>query len=193
MASALETPASTRRQVLPTSVLGMLIFVVAETMFFSGMMSAFTITRANSLATLWPPPGQPRLPASSTALNTGLLLLSGVALLVTHFAWRKAPKKAVGPYLVTLALGAAFLGLQGREWASLLAQGLTLTSSNLGSFFYLIVGAHSLHAVAALLGLAWGLLRLLQGRLTPAYFFGAQTFWYFVVGMWPVIYARLYF
>ena len=41
------------------------------------------------------------------------------------------------------------------------------------------------------LGIAWR--RLRQGTLTSGYFLGAQTFWYFVVGMWPIIYARVYF
>lgn len=51
----------------------------------------------------------------------------------------------------TIALGAVFVGLQGTEWAALLAQAMTMCSSKLGAFFYLIVGTHALHAVAALL------------------------------------------
>ena len=75
----------------------------------------------------------------------------------------------------------------------LLASGLTLTSSPLGSFFYLIVGAHAVHAVVALLALGCAWQGMARGTLTPGFFFGTQTFWYFVVLMWPVIYARVYF
>lgn len=188
-----ETAGPLRRAAVPSAVLGTLIFVVAEVMFFAGMMSAFTISRANSLPGMWPPPGQPSLPAASTALNTALLLLSGVALLWSNRQYRRVPLAASLPLLVAIALGGAFLGLQGREWAALVQGGLTLTSSTMGGFFYLIVGVHALHALGALgaLGVAW--LELRAGRLSPGFFFGAQVFWYFVVGMWPVIYARVYF
>jgi heme/copper-type cytochrome/quinol oxidase subunit 3 len=190
----LPTPARLPRvPVVPSAVLGTLFVAVAETMFFAGMISALTISRANQLPGMWPPPGQPRLPVSATGLNTGLLLLSGVLLLVANWQWRRRLNVARVAYAASWVLGALFVGLQGREWQALLAQGLTVTSSTLGSFFYMIVGAHALHAVGALVALGWGGYKLLRGTLTPGFFFGSQTFWYFVVLMWPVIYARVYF
>ncbi|MEW5743209.1 MAG: cytochrome c oxidase subunit 3 [Myxococcota bacterium] len=182
-----------RRPAVPSAVLGTLFFVVAEVMFFAGLLSAFTITRANQLPGMWPPPGQPVLPAGATALNTGFLLLSGVVLLVSYFVWRKTPALATWPMLGAWLLGLAFVVLQGQEWLGLLGKGLTLTSSPLGSFFYLIVGGHALHAVGALVVMAWACAQQLKGKLTAGLFFGVQTFWYFVVLMWPVIYARVYF
>jgi cytochrome c oxidase subunit 3 len=182
-----------RRPVVPSALLGMLIFVVTELMFFAGMMSAFTISRANSLPGMWPPPGQPRFPAEATAFNTSLLLGSGAVLLWAGRRYAKRPVLAMPPLVVTVLMGAAFIGLQGREWWGLLAAGLTLTSSAMGSFFYLIVGGHALHALFALTGLSVAAWRLRVGRLTEGFFFAAQTFWFFVVVLWPVIYARLYF
>lgn len=182
-----------RRPAVPSAVLGTLFFVVAEVMFFAGLISAFTISRANQLPGMWPPPGQPRLPAGATGVNTVLLLASGVALVVAWVVWRRSSRKATVPMAASWLLGLAFVVLQGREWALLLGQGLTLTSSALGSFFYLIVGGHGLHAVGALLVFAWAVVQQARGRLTAGLFFGVQTFWYFVVLMWPVIYARVYF
>jgi len=182
-----------RRPAVPSAVLGTLFFVVAEVMFFAGLISAFTISRANQLPGMWPPPGQPVLPAQATALNTVLLLASGVALLVSNIVWRKAPAKATVPMVGAWLLGISFVVLQGQEWLSLLGQGLTLTSSTLGSFFYLIVGGHAAHAIGALVALAFACAQQVRGKLTPGLFFGVQTFWYFVVLMWPVIYARVYF
>jgi cytochrome c oxidase subunit 3 len=181
-----------RKPVVPNGVLGMLIFITAEVMLFAGMMSAFTIVRASSMPLMWPPAGQPRLPAQSTAFNTVALLLSGVALFFAHRAFVKS-KGAVAPLAAAVALGATFVVLQGREWVALLAQGLTLTSSNLGSFFYLIVGTHAIHAVVALGLLAWALLKLRAGTLKAGSFYAVQALWYFVVGLWPVIYSRVYF
>ena len=62
---------------LPSAVLGMAIFILTEIMLFAGLVSAFSITKAGAVL-CWPPPGQPRLPADETLVNTIALLLSGV-------------------------------------------------------------------------------------------------------------------
>src|SRR5262245_3314166 len=168
----------------------MLIFVAAEVMFFAGLISAFTIVRAESM--VWPPPDQPRLPIERTALNTLALLLSGVALAYAHRAFRRDRRSARTPLLVAMALGAFFVICQGAEWAALLAQGLTVTSSTLGSFFYLIVGLHALHAVVAIGMLANAWVRLRRGWLAMSQLVTVEVFWYFVVLLWPVLYGVVY-
>jgi cytochrome c oxidase subunit 3 len=173
-----------------SSVLGMLIFVAAEVMFFAGLISAFTIIRAE--APVWPPPDQPRLPIERTAVNTTALLFSGVALAIAHRAYLRDRRKARTPLLVAMLLGGFFVLFQGAEWVALLRQGLTLTSSPLGSFFYLIVGLHALHAVIAIGLLAYAWLRLQRGWLVQSQLVTAEVFWYFVVGLWPVLYGVVY-
>ena len=84
------------------------------------------------------------------------------------------------------------MSLQGVEWVRLMREGLTLTSSSRGSFFYLIVGTHALHAVAAIARSGVGLSQLCRGSLKPEIFTATQVFWYFVVALWPIIYLRVY-
>ena len=181
-----------RRPVVVSGLMGMLIFIGTEVMFFAGMISAFTIVKATAMPGMWPPPDQPRLPAESTMVNTVALLLSGGCLFAAHLLNRKG-KRAFGPAIAAVVLGAVFVLLQGREWVALLGQGLTLTSSPLGGFFYLIVGTHALHAVVALGAVAYVCTRLYRGIVAPGLFYGVQALWYFVVLLWPVIYGRVYF
>ncbi len=177
-------------QLIPSSVLGMLIFIFTEVMFFAGLISAFAIVKAS--APLWPPPGQPRLPVEATALNTGVLLLSGLLLLLARRSFHEDRERCVRWLTASMLAGVAFVGFQGFEWAQLLAQGLTFTSSNLGSFFYLIVGLHALHAVVAI-GLLVGAWRRLRGGwLASSQLATVEAFWYFVVLLWPVIYGVVY-
>ena len=178
---------------VPSALLATLIFVGTEVMVFAGMISAFTITRANQPPGMWPPPAQPRLPVESTLLNTVALLASGLLLFLSYRAWKAGRPSARSLYLGAWLMGAVFVGLQGREWSVLLGDGLTLRSSMLGAFFYLIVGCHALHAIGALGVLAWGAVRLWRGTMPQGLFFGSQAFWYFVVLMWPIVYARVYF
>lgn len=180
-----------RQPILPSGVLGMLIFVITEAMVFAGFISAFMIVK--SAATIWPPPDQPRLPVGETAFNTAALLLSGALLFWTGRVFlRKGPAAARMPMLASLLLGAFFVAFQGIEWAALIHQGLTLTTSAHGGFFYVIVGTHALHAVGALLGMAWVYAQLLRQRMTRAQLATIQVLWYFVVGIWPILYWRVY-
>ena len=176
--------------VIPSAVLGMLLFLFTELMLFAGLISAHGIARGSAL--LWPPPGQPRLPFEETALNTFALLLSGVLLVFAQRAYSRE-RKAAKPWLMaTIVLGAFFVGFQGVEWVALVNEGLTLSSSTHGGFFYLIIGMHGLHAVAALMVLGMNWLRLQRGVLAQSTFAAGQAFWYFVVGVWPILYWRVY-
>jgi heme/copper-type cytochrome/quinol oxidase subunit 3 len=188
---ARKMPAARRRQLAPNGVIGMLIFVFAEIMFFAGLVSAHTIVRSGALAG-WPPPGQPRLPVEQTAFNTAALLASGIVLFIAHRRFEKEPARARVPLAIAMALGAFFVAFQGVEWVALLREGLTLTSSTHGAFFYLIVGIHGLHAVAALLVLVYLFVRLLRRELVMPQLLAGEIFWYFVVGVWPILYWRVY-
>jgi cytochrome c oxidase subunit 3 len=168
----------------------MVIFVITELMFFAGFISAFTIMRGS--AVIWPPPDQPRLPVAETAFNSALLIASGVILYAGARRFRSRPEQLRRALLVAIVLGGAFVGLQGREWVQLLAEGLTMNSSALGSFFYLIVGVHALHALVALGVLLHLWLRMGRGSVPRPTLAAAEIFWYFVVGVWPVLYWRVY-
>jgi len=179
------------RRLLENGVLGMLVFVFTEVMFFAGFISAITIVKAEAVGG-WPPPGQPRLPVAETAVNTVALLVSGVLLVMAGRAFRRDQMQSKRWMLASIVLGTFFVGLQGREWILLLAEGLTLTSSTLGAFFYVIVGIHALHAIVALCGLIWAWVKLRSGELNPAVFATIQVFWYFIVLLWPVLYVQVY-
>ena len=177
---------------LPNAVLGTIIFVMAEIMFFAALMSAHTIARATVMGGVWPPAGQPRLPVERTAFNTAILLFSGVLLFLANRRAREGYEKATAYLAGAIATGVAFVLLQGVEWVALVRQGLTMQSSSHGAFFYLIVGAHALHAVAAICVLAAIYFPMRRGTLAPSTFAATQVFWYFVVLLWPVIYVRVY-
>jgi cytochrome c oxidase subunit 3 len=181
---------SDRERVLPNGVLGMLIFLLTEIMLFAGLISAFMIIRSQAI--VWPPPGQPRLPIEETAFNTAALLASGLALYFARRVFRRNPVDALRPLGLAIALGLFFVVFQGFEWAALLGQGLTMQTSSLGSFFYLIVGMHALHAIGAIGLLVHVFLRLRNGWLSSGLLATSEVLWYFVVGIWPVLYLVVY-
>ena len=183
-------PQPHRRQVVPNGMFGMLIFTLTELMFFLALISAFLIIKARS--DVWPPLDQPRLPVEMTAFNTVLLLISGVLLYQGSRAFSKKLKRAKPLLLGAVIFALAFVIIQGYEWIALIASGLTLTSSSLGSFFYTIIGLHAIHALVAIGMLLYVYRRLLTGELSETALWATEVFWYFVVGVWPVLYWQVY-
>ena len=197
MSAESATPLAGLRQAkpkpaIPSGVLGVLIFIFTEIMFFSGLISAHTIVKSQAAGQMWPPYGQPRLPVGETALNSLALLVSGVVLVFTWFAFKRDPERARIPLLLSIVLGSVFVGFQGVEWVALLSEGLTMQSSAYGGFFYLIVGSHAIHAVGALIALIWANDRSSKGLLTSTQLGTVSAFWYFVVLVWPVLYWQVY-
>jgi heme/copper-type cytochrome/quinol oxidase subunit 3 len=186
-------PEPVRREPLVSNgVLGMVIFIFTEVMFFAGFISAHGIVRPQAAGEMGPPSGQPRLPVEETAINTAALLVSGIVLVLAWFAFKRESSSARIPLALSIILGTIFVFFQGMEWVALLGEGLTLWSSSYGGFFYLIVGAHALHAVAALGALVWAWLRLDKGELTGQQLATVAAFWYFVVLVWPFLYVTVY-
>ena len=180
-------------QGLDASRLGMLIFIGAETMLFAGFVAAFLVFRLE--APVWPPPSQPRLPIEVTGLNTLVLLLSGWTMTGAARAAREGNRRSMARSLgLTAALALAFLGVQGFEWVRLIGFGLTASSGIYGGLFYAVVGAHAIHLAAAL---AWLLAIACRAGRGASVHPGARLpalaiYWYFVVALWPVLYAIVY-
>ena len=175
---------------------GMILFIVVEAMIFAGLISAF-VTIKSSLQP-WPPVDQPRYPVEATAINTALLLASGLTMLLFRRLWRRNGEALNSLTLLLLAtafLGALFVALQGVEWARLINYGLTVTSSLYGSIFYVLIGFHGVHVLSAVswLGITAGRAvakKFPQGMLSLE---AVGIFWYFVVLVWPVLYGVVYF
>lgn len=183
-----------RRPLLENATIGMLIFLAAETMLFTGLVAAFLVLRLG--APVWPPPLQPRLPIEATGVNTLFLLGSSFTMVRALRAIRRGNQAGLvrGLGLTTL-LGAIFLGVQGYEWARLVHFGLTVSSGAYGTTFYTLIGAHGLHVLAAVTLLLVVLVRAQGGRFSPQGHTAVRVsgmFWHYVVGVWPILYTLVY-
>lgn len=163
-------------------------------MFFMALVSAYSVIKAG--AGTWAPPSGAVLPVAVTAVNTVVLMTSGVMFFLAGRAMRDVRKQSDARhlYLQALALGAVFVGIQGYEWVGLLAHGMTFKANIFSTCFYFLVGSHALHAFVAIAVMAWFYMtRARHGRLTISQMTSLQIFWFFVVGIWPILYGLVYF
>jgi cytochrome c oxidase subunit III len=175
--------------------LGLVLFITAELMFFAGLISSFLVFRLSPIQ--WPPPGQPRLPVEVTSVNTAILLLSGVTFFLALKPLRQGRIPLFLKLLTATAVGGClFLAIQGFEWVRLLHYGLTVRGSIFGGFFYCLVGVHALHVLGGLLALLWVVSQAYKGVYNPTHTLGVElcrTYWFLVVGLWPVLFGLVYF
>ena len=92
-------------------VLGMVLFVASEAMFFAAFFGGYFTIRAN--AKVWPPPGIPHLKIDIATILTVILVLSSVMVQVSLRSIRGGDQRRCVLFLgITIALGVAFLALQ---------------------------------------------------------------------------------
>ena len=87
---------------IPNGVLAMIFFVAMEIMFFAALISAYTIVKSGAL--FWPPPDQPRLPVTATAVNSLVLFTSGWLLFKANQSFSRKDKKRETIRLLRLAI-----------------------------------------------------------------------------------------
>src|ERR1043165_8638796 len=119
-ASHAAVPTTRKRDPMPASLLGVILFVASECVFFAALFGAYFTVR--SQATVWPPAGiEEGLKALPLpAIATGFLILSSFTMQAAIFAVRQGDQRTMMRMLkVTLVLGAIFLGMQGYDYATL--------------------------------------------------------------------------
>lgn len=186
-------PGADRKPLLASCVLGTIIFVVTEVMFFTALVSAYLVIKAGMGA--WAPPESVTLPVAATALNTVILLTSAILMFVAGRRYKGAQdvERTAPLYLTAALMGAFFVSLQGYEWVRLVSYGMTMQNSIFGSCFFLLIGSHGLHVLSAVLVVGWFFRKLQKGELTVDQFKALRIYWFFVVAIWPVLYGLVYF
>jgi heme/copper-type cytochrome/quinol oxidase subunit 3 len=136
------------------------------------------------------------LEVGRTSVFTFLLLASSVTFWLAERALRKSSQNGFLFWLgLTLVLGTAFLINQGAEYAGLLHNGVTVSSSLFGSTFFTVTGFHGLHVFGGLVVLAIMFFLGKSGRLTSGRTdtFGAiGYYWHFVDVVWIVVFSVIY-
>jgi len=189
----------------PVSV-GTIVWLASELMFFAGLFAMYFTLRA-TVPEEWAIQTE-KLNVTFAAINTTVLLLSSVTCQMGVWAAERFQPVRSGSLLnvrgwgmnewmtLTYIMGAFFIGGQVFEYAELVHEGLTISSSPYGSVFYLTTGFHGLHVVGGLIAFLF-----LLGRSFTAKRFGhheattaivTSYYWHFVDVVWIALFATIY-
>jgi cytochrome c oxidase subunit III len=198
-------------------------FIFSEVMFFAAFFGALYYARVFSVPWLgdldnaflwqgydakWPTLGpyfeqNPALTFQTMgawgipALNTGLLLASGVTITIAHHALIANQRgKLIWGLFATIALGVVFLGFQVYEYVHAYQDlNLKLTSGVFGSTFFLLTGFHGFHVTLGAIMLTVILFRCIKGHFKPDSHFGFEAvawYWHFVDVVWLGLFIFVY-
>ena len=199
---------------------GMSWFIYSEVMFFAAFFGALFYIRVLSVPDLaslehkellwpdfraaWPSAGpgfeetfSPMGAWGLPAINTLLLLTSGVTVTFAHWALKEGNRGLLNLFLfLTVALGATFLGVQAYEYGHAYADlNLKLTTGAYGSTFYMLTGFHGLHVSVGAIMLAVIFARCLKGHFKPEQHFAFEAvawYWHFVDVVWLGLFIFVY-
>ena len=205
--------------------MGMGWFIFSEVMFFAAFFGALFYARVLSVpwlggegagaatnailhsaySTAWPTNGPDAIGGAFQAmgawglpaLNTAILLSSGVTVTLAHWALKKQQRGSLALWMTaTWMLGLLFVGLQayeyGHAWTDL---NLTLGSGVYGSTFYMLTGFHGFHVSMGAIMLIIITLRCIKGHFTPQGHFAFEAvawYWHFVDVVWLFLFFAVY-
>jgi cytochrome c oxidase subunit 3 len=181
-------------------VLGMLLFLTSEVMFFAGLFAAYFSVRAH--APLWPPLN----PETNEAFHVEILPLVGpatVLLILSSFTcqfavWgiRRGDRVAfVRNIAVTFVIGITFLLFQAIDYAALGSEGLTIASGPYGTTYFTLTGFHGAHVFGGVVMLGVVLYRGMAGQFSARHHDAveaASLYWHFVDVVWILLFSLLY-
>jgi cytochrome c oxidase subunit III len=198
---------------------GMSWFIFSEVMFFAAFFGALFYARQLAVPDLgsidskwlwpefnahWPSAGpnfkDPFTPMEAwgiPAINTLLLLSSGVTVTIAHWALKENKRGLLALFMVfTIALGVTFLGFQAYEYGhAYSALNLKLSTGIYGSTFFMLTGFHGFHVTLGAIMLTTILFRCLAGHFKPEHHFAFEAvawYWHFVDVVWLGLFIFVY-
>jgi len=172
-----------------TGKVGLFLVLAAESVFFATLLVAYAALRGqvnwmvdHSLARLTIP-----------LLNTALIVLSVIPARLVILNIRDGKQSgAFSSMIVTLILGLVFVAGQVYEFSH---AGLHIDDQAFGGVFFTLMGFHALHVLAGVVFLVINAVRAKLGDFSADNYSSLELstwFWYYVTGVWLVLFAVLY-
>lgn len=172
------------------SFTGLIVLLVASTMVFAALTSAFVMRRG--IAEDWT--SLPKPPV--LFVNTAVLLLSSIVLDLSRRALKSGNRSRFNLWwTMATALGILFLVGQAYAWRQVNAAGFYIATNPASSFFYLLTASHAAHLLGGVAALVYVDVQALRLRLGPAKRTAidvAAIFWHFLDGLWIYLMVLLY-
>lgn len=167
--------------------------VFTEAFFFLCLIMSYIYL---AYSTGFEPHDLSKLDIGTSGIYTALLIISSFTLHLAERGYDRGNTRALKTWLIiTVILGAIFLIGQGREYAHLIQEKITLESSVFGASFFTLTGFHGLHVFIGLIILSIMLVLAFLGdfkRKSSSALGAIAIYWHFVDIVWVVVFTVVY-
>jgi cytochrome c oxidase subunit III len=178
---------------MPTALVGMLLFIASEVMFFGGLFATYFNARASAVDGWGPPEGAHELDLPLAAVLTAILVASSFTMQFGVWAIRRGDTGKLKMWTgITLALGVLFLVGQLYDYSQL---GFGIADGVFGTVFYTLTGFHGAHVFGGAVGLTIVLARALRGQFSARNHVAVEAvsmYWHFVDVVWIGVFSTIY-
>jgi cytochrome c oxidase subunit III len=178
---------------MPTPMVGMLLFIASEVMFFGGLFSTYFNARALAGPGNWHPPEPGHLDLPLAAVLTVILVASSFTMQFGVWAIRRGDTGKLKLWTaITLGLGVLFLAGQLYDYSQL---GFAISDSSFGTVFYTLTGFHGAHVFGGAVGLTIVLARGMRGQFSARNHVAVEAvsvYWHFVDVVWIAVFSTIY-
>ena len=179
-----------------TALIGMLLFIASEVMFFAALFGAYFNVKAS--AAVWPPEGTDFIkPFGPVLIGTILLISSSFTMQWGVWQIRKGNRTGLNRAVaVTVLLGIIFLLIQATDYYDYVTnENFGINSGVYGTLFYTMTGFHGAHVLGGVIGLVVILSRGMQGQFSAKHHVAVEAvsaYWHFVDIVWIALFATIY-
>jgi cytochrome c oxidase subunit 3 len=178
---------------MPTALVGMLLFIASEVMFFGGLFATYFNARASVAPHPWEPPPGGELDVNLALVLTAILVSSSFTMQFGVWAIRRGDTARLKMWTgITLVLGLLFLGGQLYDYSQL---GFGISDGVFGTVFYTLTGFHGAHVFGGAVGLTIVLARAMRGQFSARNHVAVEAvsiYWHFVDVVWIGVFSTIY-
>jgi cytochrome c oxidase subunit 3 len=188
------------------ATLGMWVFLVTEVLFFGGLFTAYLVYRSSYPEAF--AAASHHLDVVLGTINTAVLIGSSLTMALAVHAAQLGERRTLMLFLLlTMALGAVFLGIKGVEYAHKFEE-YHVPGPNFRfeepyfrqaqiflSLYFVMTGLHAIHMVIGLGIMTWMLVWAWNGTITKDYNSPIEIsglYWHFVDIVWIFLFPLLY-
>jgi cytochrome c oxidase subunit 3 len=181
---------------MDTALLGMMLFIASEVMFFAALFAAYFNTKAT--LPVFPPEGTEFIdPIGLPLFVTILLVASSFTMQWATGRIRAGDRTGLNRGIaITLVLGLIFLFLQLYDYYVLITHDdFSISSGVYGTLFFTMTGFHGAHVFGGVVGIAIILLRGVAGQFSAKHHVAVEAvsaYWHFVDVVWIFLFPVLY-
>lgn len=173
--------------------MGFWFFLITDCILFATLFATYSVLHNN---TAGGPTAKELFDMPNIIVETFVLLTSSFTSGLAVLSMNRGSKKGlIGWLIVTLILGAVFVGMEVTEFANMVSEGHKMSTSAFLSSFFTLVGTHGCHVTVGIFWMIAQIIQISRRGITPVTRRKVNIislYWHFLDAVWIFVFTIVY-